>query len=311
MRNPRIAQMIFNQPLLVTPDMMQTAVRWANDQLQVNVINNLPVEAKGIDVDYHEPQERCSLTVANGIAIIPVHGVLVSRMGHVDLCSKMTSYEYLSTQLRAALKDDDIEHIVFDIDTNGGAATGAFEFAEEVFEARQVKPITAIVNFSAYSGGYIIAAACSEIVVSMTSGVGSIGVIAEHLEWSKYNDEIGVKITTVFRGDHKNNLTPNEPISDQSLQFLNEIVQESYDMFVNAVAKYRNLDVQSVIDTQAGLFRGQKAVDIGLADRVEAPNLAINSIAASIPPKAIEPVRMESSGTIQRRAAAMKMKAEL
>ena len=311
MRNPRIASMIFNQPLLITPDLMSMAVRWANQQLQVNVINPPSVDAKSVDVDYNEPTERCSLEVYSGVAVIPAHGVLVSRMGHVDLCETMTSYEYLSRQLKAAVDDPDILEVVFDIDSNGGSATGAFEFAEEIYLARQVKKITAIVNFSAYSGGYIIAAACSEIIVSMTSGVGSIGVIAEHADWSKYNDDIGVVITSVFKGSHKNDLTPNEPISEQSLQLLDNLTQESYEHFTSAVAKYRNLDIQVVIDTQAGLYRGQKAVDVGLADRVEPPNIAISRIAQSTQGQIKETTRMDTNGRIGRASQVMSMQVQI
>ena len=70
------------------------------------------------------------------------------------------------------------------------------------------------------------------------------------------------------------------------------------------------MNVDAVIATQAGLFRGQKAVDAGLADRVESPNTAIKNIVLSIPPKVKEPMRIESAGSVQRMAASMKMKME-
>src|SRR3546814_13122099 len=69
---------------------------------------------------------------------------------------------------------------------------------------------------------------CSELVVSQTSGIGSIGVIASHMDRSKMEEGMGVKVTTVFAGAHKNDLTPHEPLSDQSLHYLNDVVQESY-----------------------------------------------------------------------------------
>ncbi len=113
-----------------------------------------------------------------------------------------------------------VERIVLDIDSPGGSAVGAFELAADIRAMAQQKPITGIVNFMAYSGGYLIGAACSELVVSQTSGVGSIGVIASHMDRSKQEEGMGVKVTTVFAGAHKNDLSPHEPLSDQSLKYL-------------------------------------------------------------------------------------------
>ncbi|RBL67076.1 S49 family peptidase, partial [Pseudomonas sp. MWU13-2625] len=142
--------------------------------------------------------------------------------------------------------------------------------------------ITGIVNFMAYSGGYLLGSACSELVVSQTSGVGSIGVIASHMDRSKMEEGMGVKVTTVFAGAHKNDLSPHEPLSDQSLKYLNDVVQESYQLFVNAVAEYRGLAVQQVIPTEAGLFRGQAGIAAGLADRLQSPQQAVDDLSQSV-----------------------------
>jgi signal peptide peptidase SppA len=146
----------------------------------------------------------------------------------------------------------------------------------------QQKPITGIVNFMAYSGGYLIGAACSELVVSQTSGVGSIGVIASHMDRSKQEEGMGVKVTTVFAGAHKNDLSPHEPLSDQSLKYLNDVVQESYQLFVNAIADYRGLSVQQVIATEAGLYRGQAGISAGLADRMQSPQQTVDDLSNSV-----------------------------
>lgn len=93
--------------------------------------------------------------------------------------------------MHAALNDPSISEIVLDINSGGGAAVGCKELADYIFQSRQTKPITAIVNYSAYSAAYFIASACSKIVVSQTSGVGSIGVIMEHLDTSGWKSKWG------------------------------------------------------------------------------------------------------------------------
>lgn len=223
---------------------------------------------------------------------------------HMDPCEPMTSYETLRRQIQAAGNDPQVSHIVLDIDSPGGSATGAFELADDIRQVALTKPITAISNFSAFSGAYLIAAACSEIIVSKTSGVGSIGVIARHVDVSAMDEAQGIKITTVAAGAHKNDLTPHEPISDQSLAVLTDMVQESYDQFVGAVAAFRGLSVEAVKATEAGVFFGEKGVAMGLADRVETPQHAVNRIVAEVR-QAKAPA---ASRSIQHQAAAMSLR---
>ncbi len=191
---------------------------------------------------------------------------------------------------------------MLDIDSPGGSATGAFELAADLRAMALQKPITGIVNFSAYSGGYLIGAACSELVVSRTSGVGSIGVIAKHMDRSVMEERAGVKVTTVFAGAHKNDLSPHEPLTDQSMTYLQDLVNDSYSMFINAVAEYRGLNIEAVRKTEAGVYRGEQAIAAGLADRLEAPTHALDNITRAIALSRSE--RRPSHGLAVRAAAA-------
>lgn len=284
----RTSSLLFNQPLLVTPDMLDLGVRWANQAMSLNIINLGPGSAQmwkdddPIDRIAYADEQRRNAIAQSGIEVIPVSGVLVSRGSHMNMCETMTSYEALRAQLQRAVADPMVEHIVLDIDSPGGSAVGAFELADDIRAMTQQKPITGLSNFMAYSGGYLIGSACSELVVSRTSGVGSIGVIASHMDRSKQEEGMGVKVTTVFAGAHKNDLSPHEPISEQSLAFLNDLVQESYQMFVNAVAEFRGLPVAKVIATEAGLYRGQGAIDAGLADRLQSPQHAVDELSRAV-----------------------------
>lgn len=309
----KLASLIFNQPQLVSDQMMSLAVQWANQALHLNIVN-LSVngnqakimeddDALGGGAQMARASERRRAVVADtGLDIISVSGILVSRAAHLNPCEPMTSYEGLRASVNQAVADPAVQHIILDIDSNGGSATGAFELANDIRAASRVKPITAIVNFSAFSAGYLIAAAASNVIVSQSSGVGSIGVIAKHLDVSKRDEQQGVKITSVFAGDHKNDLTPHEPLSDQSLQFLTNMVQTNYLQFVDAIAEFRGLTTQAVKDTQARVFFGKQGVDARLADSVETPQAAVNRIAAEISASRAQ------RGSVATRAAAMNMR---
>lgn len=311
----RASGLLFNQPLLLAPDMLDLGVRWANQAMNLNIINLAPGGANLGFYDDDESQDRANLEAereraaleATGVQVLPVHGFLVSRGAHINACETMTSYEGLRQQLRAAIANPLVERIVLDIDTPGGSAVGAFELAADIRAMSLIKPITGIVNFMAYSGGYLIGAACSELVVSQTSGVGSVGVIASHMERSKQLETAGVKVTTVYAGAHKNDLSPNEPLTDQSIRVLNDLVQESYQLFTGAVSVYRGMSIEAVRATEAGLYRGQAAIAIGFADRLQTPQDAVDDLA-----RAVAQSRMQRQGSrIGLRASAMNIQANL
>ncbi len=315
----RIAGMIFNQPLMVTEAMLDQAAAWANQQMSLNIVN-LSVngaQPQMMEDDDDRPSETAAMraesarrqqTADTGVAIIPVHGVLVSRSMQMNPCETMTSYEQVRAQVNAALADPAVEQIAFDIDSPGGSTVGAFELADFLFEARSVKPMSAITHYSAYSAGYLIASAIGNVSMSRTSGVGSVGVIAKHLDVSARNEQMGVKVTTVYAGAHKNDLSPHEPLSDQSLNFLNDMVQGYYGQFVDAVARYRGISADAVRSTEAGVFMGQQGVDVGFADRIETPQAAIDRIVAQA--RRSRSARTTKS-SIGARAAAMALQTQI
>lgn len=309
-RHLRASSLLFNQPLLVAPDMLDLGVRWANQAMHLNIINIGPAPGTvGMwddDDDYvsreARAQEQRRATIARtGVEVVGVHGILVSRASHLSVCETMTSYEGLRAALRQAVDDPMVERIVLDIDSPGGAAVGAFEMAADIRTMSQIKPITGLVNFMAYSGGYLLGSACSELVVSQTSGVGSIGVVASHMDRSKAEEAAGMKVTTVYAGAHKNDLSPHEPLTEQSMKVLQDLVQESYELFVNAVAEYRGLPPEKVRATEAGLYRGQAAIAAGLADRMQSPQATVDDLSRLV----AQSRAARQSNRVSVRAAAM------
>ncbi|MGL5026783.1 MAG: S49 family peptidase [Shewanella oncorhynchi] len=285
---PNLASMVFNTPLLAT----RTAVDAVKSVLIPRIMGNGSIEIPSLQQNQTLPEplaavadDDCDIsgmyTTANGrVAVIPIHGLLMARRGHITAaCTELNSYEMLQNRMTRALNNNMIEEVVVDFNTGGGMAVGCKELADFIFQSRQIKPINAIVNYNAYSAGYYLASACSKIIVSSTSGVGSIGVIMEHMESSKLEENMGLNFTTFFRGDHKNDGSPHEPITEQAIIEINARLDETYRMFTESVAQYRNIDVQKIIDTQARLFGAKEAITMGLADELMSPFEAINAIA--------------------------------
>ena len=92
-----------------------------------------------------------------------------------------------------------------------------FDLADRIRAASQIKPVWAVVNDMAFSAAYALASAASRVFVSRTGGVGSIGVIAMHVDQSKKDEQDGIRYTAVFAGERKNDLNPHAPISSEAV----------------------------------------------------------------------------------------------
>ncbi len=203
-----------------------------------------------------------------GIKVIPIHGILTKNSEAFDDILGMTSYEKIREEIEEALIDEEVETIILDIDSPGGEVNGLFDLSDFIYEARTKKRIVAIANDDAYSAAYAIASSAEKVLVTRTSGVGSIGVIASHIDQSGFDEKQGVKYTTVFAGKRKNDLNPHEPITSESVESLQEEVDRLYEMFVQLIARNRNLSTEKIKSTEAGLYFGEKAIEVGLADGI-------------------------------------------
>ena len=130
------------------------------------------------------PPTRAAPAATQGIAVIPIHGTLVRRTVGLEAASGLTSYAGLAAQLDAALESSQVDAILLDIDSPGGESGGVFDLADRIRAAAAVKPVWAVANDMAFSAAYALASAANRVIVSRTGGVGSIGVIAMHVDQS-------------------------------------------------------------------------------------------------------------------------------
>ena len=105
-------------------------------------------------------------------------------------------------------------------------------------------------------------------MVSRTGGVGSIGVIAMHVDQTARDAQQGYRYTPITAGDHKNDFSPHEKLGPEAHARLQAEVDRLYSMFVDHVAAMRKLDADAVRATEAGIYFGMDAVTAGLADAV-------------------------------------------
>lgn len=299
---PRIAEMAFNTPLLATAHLANLIESFLAPRVlgQINGQTSTDEQISAQDV---APIPLGDPEKGERLVVIPVHGILVPRRGTITAtCAEVMSYELLRSQLQKALNDESVLEIVLDINSGGGTAQAAFECAEFIYQARSVKPIRAIINFNAYSGAYLIAAACTEIIISDTAGVGSIGVYQKRLDMTKAYDAAGFKVHTFHRGATKVYFHPDVEMSDEERAHTEKNIELTYQKFVGAIVKYREMTTEQVIATEADTYDGQAAIDLKLADRLATPQDAINQIAKSAAQRSSAPI---IGRRIQAQAAAI------
>jgi signal peptide peptidase SppA len=237
------------------------------------------------------------MRVENGVAILPIVGSLVNRGAWIGASSGLVSYEGIAAQLREAQADPDVQAILLDIDSPGGEATGMFAAAKLVSAVNKTKPVVAFVNDVAASAAYGIASAASEIIVSPTSMVGSIGVVLTHLDRSGELEDRGVKPTLIHAGAHKVDGHPFGPLSDAVRADLQAEVLKIYDQFVGLVAEGRTgrISADAIRATEARTYLGADAISQGLADRMASLEEVITAL--SQPPSGASPQRKGGSMT--------------
>jgi HK97 family phage prohead protease len=253
-----------------------TSQRWAILPEKLAVIEAfLNKRAEGIHATDEEIRAALAMQhgdtpEANGVAVIPVYGVIAQRMSMFDDISGGTSCEAISKSLKVALADETVGTIVLDIDSPGGTVTGVPELAAEIYAARGKKPIIAVANGMAASAAYWIASAADRIVVTPSGEVGSIGVYTSHQDVSAMLEKEGVKITFIQAGKYKTDGNPYEPLSDEAKADIQDGVDKFYGMFTRGVAGGRGVSLETVLSDfgQGRMLLAEDAVAAGMADQI-------------------------------------------
>lgn len=217
---------------------------------------------------------------AGGIAVIPVWGALLHRDRWCN--SWATGYSYIESRFAAAIGDDDVKGILFDINSYGGHVAGNFELCEQIYAARGKKPMMALVDSRSLSGGYSIGSAVGRMVATPSSDIGSVGVVLMHMSFEEMMKQAGVEVSFIYAGKHKVDGNPYQDLPDDVRAALQASVEKSYEKFVSLVARNRGIDPEVVRKTEARVYDAEEAKDLGLIDEVAAPKDAFASFLSEV-----------------------------
>jgi signal peptide peptidase SppA len=316
MRYPLIASRIFNTALMIHPQKLDAIIGGLGSRL-LDVPESslhLHADASSLPAELFSTKrgtinKERGYQVVDGVAVIDISGVTVHRSRMEAMSTYLLGYDDITRNVEHALDNPDVHAIVRVYDTPGGEATGAFEHADRLRELLGKKPMVSVVDSMACSAGYLGGSAADEVVISRSGYAGSIGVVMRHMDLSRALSLEGVQVTQIYAGSHKIDGNPFTPLPDSVRAEFQQEIDGLYQMFIESVALNRNISAEAIRKTEADTYRGEKAVALGLADRVATTDQIITELAAkrstniySIPPGASaqgNEVKAELSGEQQ------------
>lgn len=215
-----------------------------------------------------------------GIAVIPVLGTLVRRSSYIGTASGLTSYHDIEAMAEAAFADPMVKAVLLEIDSSGGEAGGVFDLAQRLRALSQTsgKPLWAIADEAALSAAYAIACAADRLWLTRTAEVGSIGVVAVHIDESVADAKAGLNYTFLHAGAHKIDGHPHAPLPAPVAADIQADIDQLHDQFIALVAGFRRLTSEVIRATEARVYRGEAALQAGLADQIGTRAEAITAL---------------------------------
>lgn len=232
-------------------------------------------------------QNSRSVTLRDGVAVVPVTGPIFRYANLMTEVSGATSIEMLAKDFTAALDAKDVSAIVLDINSPGGQVTGIAEFADMVRQSS--KPVVAYVDGLAASAAYWIAAAAGSVVMSKNAMAGNVGAVLS-LDTRKSGNR------TEIVSSQSPNKRP-DVATDAGRAQLQAMVDAQAQVFIENVAAFRGKAPESVIaDWNGGaVFIAADAVRIGMADAVG----SLESVITGLSGKSSAPVSQQQQPVLK------------
>jgi signal peptide peptidase SppA len=261
---------VLTSPWAITPESLRTICEIYDRHLRGETVDLDALEASLGKPLKNEPQ---GYTVEDGVATIPIEGVITKRANLFTRISGGVSTQLLQRDIQAALADEGVKSLLLVIDSPGGTVDGTQAAAQVVRNAATQKPMAAIADGRMASGAYWIGSAVGKgnlFITDDTTVVGSIGVVAAHVDRSEAERRAGLKVTEITSGAYKRIASEHAPLTREGFDAIKEVTDHIYTVFVNEVAANRGSDPETVLKDMADgrVFLGRKAITAGLVDDV-------------------------------------------
>ena len=214
-------------------------------------------------------KDKISKKSKDGIGIVRVYGAIMQSSKNYDW--EKTGSSAIAAKIRKIGKKKNVKGILLDINSPGGTVAAVQEIYDAIMYVRtnEKKPVVAMFGDVSASGGYYIAAACDKIYAHPGTMTGSIGVIMSGGNFEGLMKKIGYKAEVVKSGKYKDIGSPYRDMTPEERQLLQDMIDDSYDQFVTAVAEGRKMSKEDVKKLADGrIYTGRQASQNGLVDKL-------------------------------------------
>ncbi len=238
------------------------------------------------------------LSHTNKVAVIELDGAIATT-AESNFFSKETNATNMLKSLKAAKEDNEIKGIIVKINSPGGTVAMSQNIYNQIMRIRETKPVIAVLDDVAASGGYYIACAADRIIAQEGTLTGSIGVIFSFMDLHNLLlDKLAINQVVIKSGKYKDIGSSTRQMMPEERKLMQDIINDSYDQFLNAIRQGRIYRNDKYIVTKTPLseenlkkyadgrvFTGRQAKLLGFVDETGDIDLAKNMIEKMIQQK--------------------------
>jgi protease-4 len=210
-----------------------------------------------------------------GVSVVRMEGTIVT--GNIDDGSSIGS-EVVGKELRNAADDPMVEAIVLRVNSPGGTPSGAQEIIRDLEYAKTKKPVVVSMGDMATSAAYYVSSHADKIYADPDTFTAAVGVIWEFSDTSGWMKDQGYNLTVVKSGPKKDMGNPARHLSPDEQAYAQQIVNESFDSFINDVTTQRAIARSDIEDGR--VIRGADALKMNVIDQLGNLNDAIDGAKA-------------------------------
>ncbi|ECL2266489.1 signal peptide peptidase SppA [Campylobacter jejuni] len=193
----------------------------------------------------------------------------LANLERIDLKGEIFDSSAVLEKIINAKNDSNIKGVLFVIDSPGGAFAPSMELALAIEDLKIKKPVLVYASGTMASGSYLAGVGANKILANPASFIGSIGVIMQGADLSGLANKLGIKEQTIQAGEFKSAGTFARAWNENERNFLQGLIDQSYDLFTGFVAKERALDLNKKDQwANARVFLAAKAKELGLIDEL-------------------------------------------
>ncbi|WLR50223.1 signal peptide peptidase SppA [Bacillus tianshenii] len=204
------------------------------------------------------------------IVVLNVNGT-IQDTGNVQGMFSAPGYNHRKflRMIEHAGEDKSVKGVILRVNSPGGGVVESAEIHDKLtkFKKQYDKPLYVSMGSMAASGGYYISTPADKIYASPETLTGSLGVIMQGMNYAELADELGIEFETIKSGKYKDIFSPYRDMSEEERKILQSMVDNSYEGFVDVIAKGRSMSEEEVRKIADGrIYDGRQAKKLGLID---------------------------------------------